>query len=174
VKGGGRSRPRSRRTFPRRSLHRPSSPGLPRGRRSPTRPRSSPRFVTSSAGTPSRPKRRRRPDLEGSSDVAGLKPPEPQAVVIFGASGDLTRRKLLPAFWHLFVEGLLPDGFAIVGYARTEMTDEQFREAAHAAIGEFGRADPTGERWNEFASRLSYLTGEFESENAMEHLRERL
>ncbi|HVH53511.1 MAG TPA: glucose-6-phosphate dehydrogenase, partial [Actinomycetota bacterium] len=46
----------------------------------------------------------------------------PQAVVIFGASGDLTKRKLLPAFWSLFVQGLLPKGFAISGYARTEMT----------------------------------------------------
>ena len=51
-------------------------------------------------------------------------PASPQAIVIFGASGDLTKRKLLPAFWHLFVEGLLPQGFAIVGYARTEMTDD--------------------------------------------------
>ena len=43
----------------------------------------------------------------------------PQAVVIFGASGDLTKRKLLPAFYHLFLEGMMPKGFAIVGYART-------------------------------------------------------
>ena len=49
--------------------------------------------------------------------------PAPTALVIFGASGDLTRRKLLPAFYHLFVEGLLPHGFAIVGYARSKMTD---------------------------------------------------
>ena len=40
---------------------------------------------------------------------------DPQAVVIFGASGDLTRRKLLPAFWHLFTEDLLPEGFALIG-----------------------------------------------------------
>ena len=46
--------------------------------------------------------------------ATSLKPPDPQIAVIFGASGDLTRRKLLPAFWHLFVEGLLPQGFAIV------------------------------------------------------------
>ena len=52
-----------------------------------------------------------------------MKPPDPQVVVIFGASGDLTRRKLLPAFFHFFVEGLFLEGFAIVGYARSEMTD---------------------------------------------------
>ena len=43
----------------------------------------------------------------------------PQAVVIFGASGDLTKRKLLPAFYHLYLQGLLPKGFAIIGYSRT-------------------------------------------------------
>jgi glucose-6-phosphate 1-dehydrogenase len=52
----------------------------------------------------------------------------PQAVVIFGASGDLTKRKLLPAFYHLFLEGLLPKGFAISGYALDDWTDEDFRD----------------------------------------------
>jgi glucose-6-phosphate 1-dehydrogenase len=103
-----------------------------------------------------------------------VKPPEPQAVVIFGASGDLTRRKLLPAFYHLFVEGLLPQGFAIVGYARTPMTDEQFQDHARQAVAEFGRCKPQGEEWEEFRRRLSFVPGEFASERAMEHLREHL
>ncbi|HYV01618.1 MAG TPA: glucose-6-phosphate dehydrogenase [Actinomycetota bacterium] len=102
-----------------------------------------------------------------------MKPAEPQAVVIFGASGDLTRRKLLPAFFHLFVERLLPEGFAIVGYARTEMSDGEFRARAREAVAEFGKCDPS-EEWDEFAGHLSYVTGEFESELAMEHLREHL
>src|SRR2546430_1278209 len=103
-----------------------------------------------------------------------IKPAEPQAVVIFGASGDLTRRKLLPAFYHLFVEGLLPQGFAIVGYARTEMADEEFHQLAADAVKEFGRCDPSGEQWDDFVKRLSYIPGEFHSEMAMEHLREHL
>jgi glucose-6-phosphate 1-dehydrogenase len=103
-----------------------------------------------------------------------VKPADPQAIVIFGASGDLTRRKLLPAFYHLFVEGLLPDGFAIVGYARSQMSDEDFREATRQSLKEFARCDPGGEEWEEFRRRISYLPGEFDSENAMEHLRERL
>jgi glucose-6-phosphate 1-dehydrogenase len=103
-----------------------------------------------------------------------MKPADPQAVVIFGASGDLTRRKLIPAFYHLFVEGLLPDGFAIVGYARSQMSDDRFREVARDSIREFARTDPGGEQWDEFARRLSYLAGEFDSEMAMEHLREHL
>src|SRR5207253_291598 len=70
--------------------------------------------------------------------LMAIKPAEPQAIVIFGASGDLTRRKLLPAFYHLFVEGLLPEGVAIVGYARTEQTDEGFQERAWQAVKDFG------------------------------------
>src|SRR5438046_5459750 len=103
-----------------------------------------------------------------------LKPANPQAVVIFGASGDLTRRKLLPAFWHLFSEGLLPQGVAIVGYARTEMSDQEWREYAHEQLKKFAREDPEGEQWDEFAKRLSYVAGEFSTDNAMERLREHL
>lgn len=102
------------------------------------------------------------------------RPLPPQAVVIFGASGDLTKRKLLPAFYHLFLEGLLPKGFAIVGYARTEMTDEEFHEVAHDAIEEFGRHAPEGEVWRDFAEHLSYVPGEFSDTGAMDHLVEHL
>jgi len=103
-----------------------------------------------------------------------LKPADPQAVVIFGASGDLTRRKLLPAFWHLFVEGLLPQGIAIVGYSRTEMADDEWKRYAHDQIEQFAREEPSGEQWDEFAKRLSYVAGEFSNDNSMEQLREHL
>jgi glucose-6-phosphate 1-dehydrogenase len=103
-----------------------------------------------------------------------MKPADPQAVVIFGASGDLTKRMLLPAFYHLFMEGLLPEGFAIVGYARTTYSDEEFQEHARRSIKEFGRSDPGGEEWEDFRRRLSYVPGGFDSEGAMDHLREHL
>src|SRR6266540_5445261 len=103
-----------------------------------------------------------------------IKPPEPQTIVIFGASGDLTKRKLLPAFYHLFMEGLLPQGFAIIGYSRSQMKDEEFQERARTSIQEFSRCEVAGEEWAEFKSRLSYVSGEFDSEMAMEHLREHL
>ena len=93
-----------------------------------------------------------------------------QAIVIFGASGDLTKRKLLPAFYHLFLQGLLPKGFAITGYARTEMTDEEFGEYAHDNIKRFSPHAPDGEVWHDFAAHLSYLAGEFSDERAMDHL----
>jgi glucose-6-phosphate 1-dehydrogenase len=94
--------------------------------------------------------------------------------VIFGASGDLTRRKLLPALYHLFHEDLLPASFGIVGYARTEMSDEEFRAVARQSVEEFGRCEVTDETWDEFARGLFYVAGEFDSEGAMAHLRERL
>src|SRR6266545_7569698 len=79
--------------------------------------------------------------------MAQGKPADPQAVVIFGASGDLTKRKLLPAFWHLYCEGLLPEGVAIVGYARTEMSDDAWKDSAREHIAEFAREKPDDERW---------------------------
>src|SRR6059036_2245081 len=106
--------------------------------------------------------------------MASLKPADPQAIVIFGASGDLTKRKLLPAFWHLYAEGLLPEGIAIVGYARTDMSDEAWRAYAREQIAQFAREQPEGERWDDFARRLSYVPGDFANEMAMEHLRDHL
>ena len=103
-----------------------------------------------------------------------LKPADPQAIVIFGASGDLTKRKLLPAFFHLYAEGLLPQGFALVGYARTPMTEEEFRDYARGAVAQFSKAEPSGEVWEDFADHLSYVPGEFDSERAMDHLRTHL
>jgi glucose-6-phosphate 1-dehydrogenase len=94
----------------------------------------------------------------------------PQAIVIFGASGDLTRRKLLPAFYHLFLEGLLPRGFVIVGYSRTEYDDDEFREVAHDGIRQFGRRSPEGEVWSDFAQHLHYVPGEFSDPGAMDHI----
>lgn len=102
------------------------------------------------------------------------KPADPHTVVIFGASGDLTKRKLLPAFYHLFVEGLLPESFAIVGYARTKMSQEEFHETTRRALKEFARTDPTPQTWEGFREHLSYVPGEYTGVGAMECLREHL
>jgi glucose-6-phosphate 1-dehydrogenase len=98
----------------------------------------------------------------------------PQAIVIFGASGDLTRRKLLPAFFDLFAEGMLPKGFAITGYARTAMSDDEFRELAQAAVKEFGSRPPEGEVWSDFIQHLRYVTGEFSKPGSMDHVEDHL
>ncbi|MEX2458831.1 MAG: glucose-6-phosphate dehydrogenase [Actinomycetota bacterium] len=102
-----------------------------------------------------------------------LKPVEPQSVVIFGATGDLTRRKLLPALYHLFIEDLLPANFAIVGSARSPMSDGQFREHAREAVEEFGRTK-TLEKWDEFVPLLSYLAGDVTEEGGCSALGARL
>jgi glucose-6-phosphate 1-dehydrogenase len=103
-----------------------------------------------------------------------IEPPDPVAIVIFGASGDLTRRKLLPALFHLFLEGMLPASFGIVGYARTEIDDEEFRQQARAAVTEYGRCLAEPDEWREFAKHLSYVAGDFGSGGAFAGLRDHL
>jgi glucose-6-phosphate 1-dehydrogenase len=103
-----------------------------------------------------------------------LVPLEPQAIVIFGASGDLTRRKLLPALYHLFSEGLLPDSFAIIGFSRTEMSDEQFADRARDAVVASGKERPEGEVWSRFAAGISYVSGSFDEPSALKGLREHI
>src|SRR3984893_10167433 len=81
-------------------------------------------------------------------------------LIIFGASGDLTKRKLLPALWSLFQGRVLPEPFAIVGVSRSEMTNEQFRERMREAISDFARVQPPSARvWDRFAQALFYYSG---------------
>ncbi|HEX2050322.1 MAG TPA: glucose-6-phosphate dehydrogenase [Actinomycetota bacterium] len=87
-------------------------------------------------------------------------------IVIFGANGDLSRRKLVPALFHLFVEGLMPERFRVVGNSRSGMTDAEFREFARDAVREFSRCDPSGDAWDEFAARLSYVSHDFGPESS--------
>jgi glucose-6-phosphate 1-dehydrogenase len=91
--------------------------------------------------------------------------PPPLALVIFGATGDLTRRKLLPAVFRLWKDGLLPQGFAVVGFGREEMPDEQFRERMRAALAEFAQP-PSDDDWAGFAPRLSYVATPFDDPEA--------
>src|SRR5574342_48160 len=81
--------------------------------------------------------------------------PHACVLTIFGASGDLTKRKLMPALYNLALENRLPQRFAVVGYARSEMTDEAFRDKMRQAVGEFSRTglkDPAA--WEKFANSL--------------------
>lgn len=83
---------------------------------------------------------------------------EPCTVIIFGASGDLTKRKLLPALYRLVQERLVPAEFAIVGQARTAMTDDQFRDKMKTSVAQFSEAKQVDdELWNSFAQGLFYL-----------------
>ncbi len=80
----------------------------------------------------------------------------PNVIVLFGATGDLARRKLLPGLLNLSRAGLLPD-FRVVGAARRDMSDDDFREQALTACAEFGRRTSTPEQLAEFAGRLSFV-----------------
>ena len=88
------------------------------------------------------------------------RPAPPCTVVIFGAAGDLTKRKLLPALYNLKTLGLLPREFAIVGVARREKTHEQFREEQTRDIGEFATTRVDGARWAELRDAMYYQAGE--------------
>ncbi|MEV4420942.1 glucose-6-phosphate dehydrogenase [Patulibacter sp. NPDC049589] len=84
--------------------------------------------------------------------------PENRVLVLFGATGDLAKRKLFPGFFHLMLEGLMPEDFRIIGSGRhSPGTDEEFRERIHAALDEFGRKELTDEAWSEFSKRLSFV-----------------
>src|SRR4051812_25269610 len=84
---------------------------------------------------------------------------EPCTVVIFGASGDLAKRKLIPALFRLAQERLVPAEFAIIGAARTAMETAEFRARMREAVEEFADGQPVDEQiWNSFAEKISYLT----------------
>ncbi len=86
---------------------------------------------------------------------------DPCTIVIFGGSGDLSKRKLVPALYELHVEKRLPPESIIVGYARTGEGDESYRAEMKAAVSEFARKKPIDEAvWNEFAARLFFIRGD--------------
>lgn len=88
--------------------------------------------------------------------------PPPCAMVIFGASGDLTKRKLLPALYNVATSKLLPENFAVVGFAFDDMDTDQFRDTLTKEIKEFAGESIDPKRWNElFAKRLYYVKGDF-------------
>jgi len=100
---------------------------------------------------------------------------EPCALIIFGATGDLTRRKLIPALFRLSQQRLIPAEFAVVGVARHTLSDEEFRSSMREAVLEFGSKEEFDEAaWNSFAAALFYLSGDFSANETFGSLRERL
>jgi glucose-6-phosphate 1-dehydrogenase len=84
--------------------------------------------------------------------------PDNHVIVLFGATGDLAKRKLLPGLFHLARAGLLPDGYRIVGSAtsRSALSDDAFRKHARDAVATFGLGEPSGEAWQSFEEALSF------------------
>ena len=88
--------------------------------------------------------------------------PKPVKIVIFGAGGDLTQRKLMPALYNLYLDKLMPDNFSIIGVDIKDLDDDGVRKHIHEGIDEFsrrGKADK--DTWAAFEPKLSYLKGDF-------------
>ncbi|HEY3227971.1 MAG TPA: glucose-6-phosphate dehydrogenase [Roseiflexaceae bacterium] len=100
--------------------------------------------------------------------------PEPCTVVIFGATGDLTHRKLVPALYNLQRERLLPPGFNVVGFARRDWTDSFFHNSLHKDAAQFSRSGLDDTLWNSFAEGISYVPASFDDPAGYEALAGRL
>ena len=97
--------------------------------------------------------------------------PEPCVMVIFGATGDLTHRKLLPALYNLALEHPLPAGFSVVGFARRPYIDDQFRQQALESINQYSRQKPVIPLvWESFAAGIRYLQSDFHNLEGYERL----
>src|SRR5579859_6234880 len=116
-------------------------------------------------------------DAENNPLLEGLRvrrAPEPCALTIFGASGDLAQRKLMPALYSLAFRRLLPERFAIVGAARSDEGDDAFRGRMRDAVREHAR-DPFEERvWEPLEQAMHYSTLDFSDDSAQERLDELL
>ncbi len=97
------------------------------------------------------------------------------SLIIFGASGDLAYRKLLPALFTLACNDLLPENYVLLGAARTPYTDDAFRDHIRQGVEEFGRIKPDEcDRWQEFASRLYYQHIQYDERKDFQTLKQRL
>lgn len=106
----------------------------------------------------------------------GIIKPDPAILTIFGAAGDLTRRKLIPALYNLFLDGWMPDLFQIIGVDRRGVnSDEEFREHLFTGIEKFSRRDKVDKvSWDEFATHLFFVTADLEAPAAYSALSERI
>ena len=113
---------------------------------------------------------------EVSVSAAAQKPrtAQPFILVIFGASGDLTQRKLLPAVLGLYRDGLLDEKMRVVGFARTELDDGQFRRRLAEATEKYSDRPWDAQAWERFAGRLFYVRGNYDQPDDFTQLRRRL
>src|SRR5271170_7343256 len=102
------------------------------------------------------------------------KPGDPCVFVIFGATGDLTKRLLMPALYNLLANKLLPDKFAIVGVSNVQMSSEDFRKQLADEIKQFATTKVSDELWKFFDQRISYLSGDFKDPATYQRLKAEL
>ncbi|HEV2360560.1 MAG TPA: glucose-6-phosphate dehydrogenase, partial [Acidimicrobiales bacterium] len=106
------------------------------------------------------------PDLLHAGVADDEKHPGPLSLIIFGASGDLTSRKILPAVASLADRGALPAAFTVVGVARTPLDDEGFRDLVRKATPDAGK------RWQDLVANFRYVTGEYDDQATFDRLRD--
>jgi glucose-6-phosphate 1-dehydrogenase len=106
--------------------------------------------------------------------VEGLErlPVHPTTLVIFGATGDLSKRKLLPAIYNLAHEGALPERFNLIGVSRGDLSDDDFRDQARQAIREFSRRQPDPTVLDSLVGRMRYVSGSFDDESMYDRVRD--
>ncbi len=109
-----------------------------------------------------------------TGEMPNISPAGPCVLVIFGASGDLTKRLLMPAIYHLKRANLLADSFAIVGVARSEQTAVAFRERLRNAFQQFARENIEETDWDWLAKRMQYLAGDLNNPSTYDRLKELL
>jgi glucose-6-phosphate 1-dehydrogenase len=100
--------------------------------------------------------------------------PQPCSIVIFGATGDLTHRKLLPALYNLAADGELPPAVTVIGFARRPKSDEDFRKEMEEAVKKFSRQTVRDEIWKMFGQSIFYHQSDFSDESGFKTLAERL
>jgi glucose-6-phosphate 1-dehydrogenase len=98
----------------------------------------------------------------------------PFAMVIFGASGDLTQRKLAPALYNLMIDGLLPSRFGVVGFSRSAMDDRSFREFIARAVRQYSRRPPDQAALDRLLASFFYISADFADAEAYHHLEAKL
>lgn len=114
-------------------------------------------------------------DLFTSTLEESRKAVDPCTIVIFGASGDLTIRKLIPALYHLFAENQMPTPFRVVGFARREKSDESWRAELKEGLQAFSRTKSIdGAQWQAFANHIHYCQGDLEDAEAYSRLANQL
>ena len=96
----------------------------------------------------------------------------PSSLIIFGVTGDLSRKKLMPAVYDLANRGLLPPGFALVGFARREWADQDFEQVVHDSVKQYARTEFREDVWRQLSQGIRFVSGSFDDDAAFDRLRE--
>lgn len=111
----------------------------------------------------------RSPDDRRLAKIAG-----PSSLVIFGVTGDLSRKKLLPAVYDLAHRGLLPPGFSLVGFARRDWSNKEFADVVREAVEKNARTEFSEDTWNQLAQGIRFVSGAFDDDDAFDDLKRTL